>query len=63
MKSATELQKLERAISKSNAPSKTKPVEERLFQDTGAKGFVDRPRLPQADYYDDMEDCKSGEAE
>jgi hypothetical protein len=47
VKSSQELQKVEGKISKSSAPSKTKPVMERLFQSTGAKAFVDRPCLPE----------------
>ena len=43
MKSKQELDKLESKISKSNAPSKTKPVTEPLFQSTGVKAFIDRP--------------------
>lgn len=49
MKSAEELKKLEGSISKSSAPSKTKPVTERLFRNTGEVGAgMDRERLPQA---------------
>lgn len=48
MKSAEELKKVEKSISKSNAPSKTKPVTEPLFRNTGVKAYVDRGRLPQS---------------
>jgi hypothetical protein len=50
MKSEKELSSIEKSISKSNAPSKTKPVMEPLFQNTGAKAFVDRPCDPKAKY-------------
>ena len=48
MKSEQELKKIESSISKSSAPSKTKPVTERLFRNTGVKAFVDRPRVEQS---------------
>lgn len=47
VKSEEELKKVEGSISKSNAPSKTKPVTAPLFRNTGAKAFVDREPLPQ----------------
>lgn len=50
MKSEQELTKIEKSISKSNAPSKTKPVTEPLFRNTGAKAFVDRECPPQEKY-------------
>jgi len=59
MKSEKELQSIERSISKSNAPSKTKPVEERLFRNTGVKAYVDRERLPQAKT-EEVEGCGPG---
>lgn len=56
MKSEQELTKIEKSISKSNAPSKTKPVTEPLFRNTGAKAFVDRECLPQREESEEGED-------
>lgn len=49
MKSAEELKKLEKSISKSSAPSRTRPVTEPLFRNTGEVGAgLDRARLSQS---------------
>jgi len=50
MKSEQELRRIEGSISKSSAPSKTKPVTEPLFQNTGVKAIVNRKCLPQEKY-------------
>lgn len=49
MKTEQELKTLEKKISKSNAPSKTKPVTAPMFRDTGAKAYVDRAAPAQRD--------------
>lgn len=53
MKSADELRRLEQSISKSNAPSKTRPVTEPLFRSIGKE----REPLPmQAEAEDEVEE-------